>query len=88
FLNFGLAMEEVLPMVTRNPLAVVGWGDRLKGIAVGEPADLSIFRWEEGPVTYRDYYGHSLEGKGKLTCLHTIRKGKRQIELTENQFVG
>jgi len=82
FLNFGLSMEEVLPMVTRNPLAIVGWGDRVKGIAAGEPADISIFRWEEGPVAYRDYFGHSLEGRGKLVCLHTIRRGKRQTALT------
>jgi dihydroorotase len=81
FLGFGLSMEEVLPMVTRNPVTVAGWGRKVKGIAVGEPADISIFRWEEGPVGYQDYYGHSLEARGRLSLLHTLRRGQRQTVL-------
>ena len=76
FLNFGLSMEEALPMVTRTPLRAAGQGNRAKGLQPNEPADLSIFRWEEGPVAFRDYYGHTLEGKGRLAMRHTIRKGR------------
>jgi len=82
FLNFGLSLEEALPMVTRNPLTVAGWVDRVKGIAVNEPADIAIFRWEEGAVTFQDYYGHTLEGRGKFALVHAIRQGRIQSVLT------
>jgi dihydroorotase len=77
FLAFGLELEEVLPMVTRTPLAVAGGGDRIKGIAVGKSADLSIFRWEEGPVSFHDHYGNSVEGKGRLSLSCFLLQGRR-----------
>jgi dihydroorotase len=76
FLNFGLSVEEALPMVTRNPLFAAGQENRIKGLKPGEEADIAIFRWADGPVTFQDYYGHSLEGQGRLAIQHTVRKGK------------
>ena len=76
FLNFGLSVEEALPMVTKNPLFAAGQESSVKGLKPGSEADISIFRWEEAPVTFQDYYGHTLEGRGRLMIQHAIRKGK------------
>jgi N-acetylglucosamine-6-phosphate deacetylase len=58
----GLSLTEALTMATRNPARVGRIGGRQRGLAVGDRADLALFRWDEPAM--------------KIEMLETIVGGK------------
>jgi dihydroorotase len=53
FLNLGMSLPEVIARATVRPAAVIGRPD-LGTLRVGAPADIALFRLEEGDYTFYD----------------------------------
>lgn len=53
-LALGLTLEQVVPMVTSNPAAMLGRSDELGALAVGRSADISVLDDERGSFLLRD----------------------------------
>jgi dihydroorotase len=73
-LYLGLPLEEAIACVTTTPAAAIGRPD-LGRLAVGAPADLAIFRMEEGPVELWDTHLQSRTWDRRLTVKATVRAG-------------
>jgi dihydroorotase len=53
FLNLGMSLPEVIARATVRPATVIGRPD-LGTLRVGAPADIALFRLEEGDYTFYD----------------------------------
>jgi dihydroorotase len=77
FLHLGLSLDEVVAMGTTAPAAAVGRAGELGTLAVGAEADVCVLRVAEGPVTFTDSFGVSVEGQRRLVPVATLRAGRR-----------
>ncbi|WP_316163786.1 amidohydrolase/deacetylase family metallohydrolase [Bradyrhizobium sp. SZCCHNRI20481] len=50
----GLTLEQVVPMVTSNPAAMLGLSDRIGALRPGMEADVSVLREKQGRFVLRD----------------------------------
>lgn len=75
FLNMGMALPDVIDRATRRPAAAMGRPD-LGTLAVGAPADIAIFRVEEGAFTFHDVAMAARPGSRRLVCTETLVAGK------------
>ena len=48
-------------------------------LAVGAEADVAVMRLEEGPVTFTDSWGDTLEGSRRMVPVATLRAGRRVV---------
>lgn len=53
----GVALEDVVPMVTSHGAAMMGMEDELGSLALGMPADISVLHNESGEWDLRDNCG-------------------------------
>jgi dihydroorotase len=74
FLNLGMSLQEVVLRSTWNPAKEIRH-EELGHIAVGDSADISVFRIEHGKFGFVDSLGGRLEGRQKLVCELTVRNG-------------
>ena len=80
FLALGLSVDQVIERSTWNPAREIGQ-DRLGNLSVGSPADVAVFRLEQGEFGFLDTYGARLRGNRRLSCEMTLRDGKIVYEL-------
>lgn len=74
-LYLGLPLENAIACVTSAPAAAIGRPD-LGTLTVGAPADLAIFRMEDGPVELWDTHLQRRTGDRRLKVEATIRAGE------------
>jgi dihydroorotase len=65
FLNLGMSLPDVIARATARPAASIGRPD-LGTLRVGAPADLALFRLEEGSYTFHDVFMQPRRGKVQL----------------------
>ena len=65
FLHLGLPLREVIARATARPARVMGLPD-LGTLSVGAPADIALFRLEEGEFTFYDIHMQSRHGTRRL----------------------
>lgn len=75
FLNLGMSLPEVIDRATRRPAVAVGRPD-LGTLGVGAPADIAIFRIEEGAYTFYDVAMEARPGRQRLVCTATLVAGQ------------
>jgi len=75
FLLLGLSVEDVIAMATVRPARAIGRDAELGRIAVGNIADLTLLRIEEGAVTFTDSRGDTRQGTRRLEPVATVRAG-------------
>ena len=75
FLNLGLSLPAVVERATSRPARVVGRPD-LATLKPGAPADVALFRLEEGSFTFYDVLMAARQGKVRLVSTVTIRAGR------------
>lgn len=77
FLALGMPLAETLLRATIVPARVVGLDRSGTGtLAPGAPADLTVLRLDDDPVTYEDGHGHHLEAPRRLVPLLTVIGGR------------
>ncbi len=76
FLTMGMVLDQVIGACTINPARVIGWQDRLGGIALGREADLGILELVNGPAKLRDSGGRELIAERRIAARWTIRRGE------------
>jgi dihydroorotase len=75
FLNLGMGLADVIDRATRRPAAAMRRPE-LGTLAVGAPADLAIFRVEQGAFTFHDVAMSPRTGDRRLVCTHTLLGGR------------
>ena len=76
FLGLGLSLDQVIAKATVEPARIIGRVPGLGTLRVGAPADVSVFRLVEGPVTFVDTNKHERRGNAYLDPVKTIRQGR------------
>lgn len=88
FLAMGMNLQSVIKASTWNSAQAIRRPE-LGSLSVGSIADVAILNLHEGKFEVRDtgmfgffdYTGHKIEGKQKLECEMTVRKGKIVYDL-------
>ncbi len=75
FLALGFSLDEVITMSTVNPAKAVGIADRAGSIAIGKPADLSLFELRSGSWRLRDSFGATLDAQVAFIPKAAIKSG-------------
>ena len=73
----GLSLEQVVPMVTSHPAAMLGLADRLGALEVGRIADISVLDDHEGRFLLQDNEGTQVVAERLLTPAFCLRAGRR-----------
>ena len=74
-LNIGLTLREVIAASTWNPAQIIKRPE-LGNLSAGSPADVAVFRQDQGTFGYIDVDGKKITGDKKLTCELTVRDGR------------
>jgi dihydroorotase len=75
-LALGLTLDEVVPMATSHPAAVLGESGRLGSLCVGHQADVTVVALDEGEHEYRDMAGETRTGGLRLVPRLAIKAGR------------
>lgn len=76
-LALGIALEDVVPMVTTNPAQMLSLGDRLGALTPGFAADVSVLHDDRGRFLLRDNEGNEVIAERLLRPVFCLRAGKR-----------
>lgn len=82
FLNLGMSLDDVIARATVRPAAAMGRPD-LGSLKVGAPADLALFRLEEGDYTFHDVQMQARSGRTRLVNTATYVRGALLPRLPE-----
>jgi dihydroorotase len=75
FLNLGMTIEEVIERATARPAAAMRC-PQLGSLKPGSPADVALFRIEEGDFTFQDIFMNERKGTRRLVNTLTIVNGE------------
>jgi dihydroorotase len=76
FLALGMPLDEVVARATWEPAKIVGRVPGLGTLAVGAPADISVFDVLDGPVEFVDTRNNKRAGTKKLVPWLTVKGGR------------
>lgn len=82
FLNLGMSLPDVIERATTNPARAMRRPD-LGTLAVGAPADVAVFRVEEGEYDFYDVHMAHRRGATRLICTMTMVDGEALPHLEE-----
>jgi dihydroorotase len=74
FLAVGMPLEDVLAAMTLTPAQAMNRAE-LAQLREGAPADISILKVQQEDTRFRDYYGHTMNGKERIECRYLVRNG-------------
>jgi len=75
FIGLGFTLAQVVQMATQAPASVIGRIPKHGTLALGAPADLSMFEVVEGPVRFVDTRNNFRDGKVYLKPAGTVTAG-------------
>ncbi len=75
----GMSLEEVFARATIAPARKLGMSDRIGLLQEGAPADLAVFRLEQGEVRFHDYDGNSITAGQRLIAEQTYKDGSLML---------
>lgn len=75
----GMSLEEVFVRSTIGPARKLGMADRIGVVRQGAPADIAIFKLEEGEFSFHDYDGNTITSGQRLIAEQTFRHGERLV---------
>ncbi|WP_257165830.1 amidohydrolase/deacetylase family metallohydrolase [Bradyrhizobium sp. SRS-191] len=73
----GLTLEQVVPMVTSNPAAMLGLSDQIGALRPGMAADISVLREQQGRFVLRDNEKTEVIAEKLLQPVFCLRAGIR-----------
>jgi dihydroorotase len=75
--RLGLSLPEVITRVTENPARALSLTDRAGSLQVGLPADITVFRVDEGEFELADCFQQSRAAERQIVPVLTFKAGKR-----------
>lgn len=75
FLHLGVALPDVVRLVTLGPATTIGRTHEFGTLLPGACADITVFRLKEGPVIHTDSQGCTEQGNMDLEAVYTVRAG-------------
>ena len=72
----GMSVEDVFARSTVMPARKLGMADRIGVLREGAPADIAIFRLDDGAFSFHDFNGNTLAAKQRLVAEQTLRLGE------------
>jgi len=85
-LRLGMTLGEVIERVTRNPARALSLTDRAGSLKPGLPADITVFRVDNGEFEITDCYTKVRKAEKKIIPLITFKNGERfEADLTMGQ---
>lgn len=84
FLALGMSLPDVIERATVRPARAVGL-DHLGTLAVDSPADVAIFRLDEGEFSYYDVQMHERDGNRQLVNELTMIDGREMPKIPERE---
>jgi dihydroorotase len=84
FLNLGMSLPDVIERATSRPAAAMRRPD-LGTLRPGSPADLALFRLEEGAYTFHDVQMAARRGTRRLVSTLTLVDGEPLPQLPERE---
>ncbi|MGH2390434.1 MAG: amidohydrolase/deacetylase family metallohydrolase, partial [Chloroflexota bacterium] len=82
FLNLGMSLDDVIARATVRPAAAMRRPD-LGALTVGAPADIALFRLENGDYTFHDIHMQARSGRMRLINTATYVGGTLLPRLPE-----
>ena len=76
-LVLGMSLRDVITRVTTNPAIALSLTDRAGALKVGMPADLTVFRVDEGAYELSDCYKQVRTAEQKIVPLMAFKAGRR-----------
>ncbi len=76
-LKLGMTLQEVIERVTRNAAAAIHLSDRAGSMKPGFPADVTVFRIDEGDFELSDCYTKTRKADKQIVPVATYKNGKR-----------
>ncbi len=76
-LRLGMSLRDVITRVTTNPAIALSLTDRAGALKVGMPADLTVFRVEDGPYELSDCYKQVRIAEQKFVPVMAFKSGQR-----------
>lgn len=75
FLNMGIEMEQLIPIVTRTPAKKLGLEHEIGTLAPGSCADVAVLKVIDKHVDFNDSHGVVMQGNKLIKTQMTIREG-------------
>lgn len=86
FLHLGFSLPEVIRLSTISPAQLIGRSDSLGSLAVGQEADVTIFREVTGDFEFTDSEGEKEQATRNLEVLHTVRAGATVLRTDNSHY--
>jgi dihydroorotase len=77
FLRLGMPLRDVIARVTANPARALRLTDRAGSLRAGAPADITVFRVVDEPVTLADCHSVTRRGDRAVRPVMTFKNGVR-----------
>ena len=77
FLRLGMSLNDVIARVTEAPAKALKLDDRAGSLAVGRPADVTVFRIEEGEFELADTYNATRTADRRVLPIMCFKDGQR-----------
>lgn len=75
----GMSLEEVFARSTIDPARKLGLSNRIGLLQKGAPADVAIFKLEEGQFQFHDYERNSIASERRLFAEKTYKSGRLMV---------
>jgi dihydroorotase len=77
FHRLGMSVQQIVERVTANPAKALGLRDSAGSLRVGMPADITVFRWEEGQFEFSDSLGKRRSAAQQIKPVMAFKAGRR-----------
>jgi dihydroorotase len=77
FLQLGLSLGQIIERVTANPAKALHMTDRAGSLRVGQVADITVFKLEDGEFELFDCYKRARTGNQMIKPIMAFKAGKR-----------
>ncbi|WP_213774414.1 amidohydrolase family protein [Bradyrhizobium sp. dw_78] len=86
FLKLGMSIQNVIECVTSHPARALKLMDRAGSLAVGMPADVTVFQVEDGEFELFDCYKMARKAKQRIVPTLAFKNGKQiEVDLTRGE---
>ncbi len=76
-LRLGLSLQQVVERVTELPAKALSLDDRAGNLGIGMPADITVFRVEEGEFELSDCFNRTRKADRQIVPVMTFKRGRR-----------
>ncbi len=85
-MHLGMTLPQLIACVTSNAAQAISLNDRAGGLVEGFPADITIFKVEEGEFELSDCYSRTRTAQRQIVPVMTFKNGKRfDVDMAKGQ---